>query len=465
MNKSNSRLLLLILGAGIVILLLVLGSRSGHPTQNPRMSSVETSAPSDAGESRGSKRTLPFRSAVSSSATAATAEEIVASKMKQFARSRRDITRAMAKQKNITVPAAVERFFDAVESGDWNEIETAFNAINGGDGSAGQESKRLPEVTALWGPIIDAYGAAEQVHDWPAQKLLDYGNAILGSLRPGSVYVGGTDAGRWVPTLLNDTSDGERHIVITQNGLADSTYTDYLRFLYADRFQALSNEDSQRAFNEFIDDAQKRLDHDEKFPDEPKQVRLDEQIKRDGGKTSVGGMVAVMDINERLLRILMDKNPDLPFALQESYSLKGTYDSAAPLGPIMELRASDPATFTAERAGESVAYWRDVAAQFSASPDDKSAETVVRNYAKLAVGQANLLAERGFTDAAEQTYRIALGMIPSNGEAVIGLADLLNRTGRANEGRTLMDNYARDYPKDVATLKRFRASGSITVSP
>lgn len=372
--------------------------------------------------------------------------------------------RAMAKQKNITAPDAVERFFDAVESGHWNEIETAFNAINGGDGSAGQEPKRLPEVTALWGSIIDAYGAAEQVHDWPAQKLLDYGNAILSSLRPGSVYVGGTDAGRWVPTLLNETSEGERHIVITQNGLADGTYTDYLRFLYADRFQALSNEDSQRAFKEYMDDAQKRLDHDEQFPNEPKQVRPDEQIKNDGGKTSVGGIIAVMDINERLLRMLMDKNPALPFALQESYPLKGTYENAAPLGPIMELRTPNPATFTAERAGESVAYWRDVAAQFSALPDDKSGETAVRAYAKLAVGQANLLAERGFADAAEQTYRISLGMIPSNGEAVIGLAELLNRTGRANEGRTLMDNYARDYPKDVETLKRFRASGSITVS-
>jgi hypothetical protein len=47
----------------------------------------------------------------------------------------------------------------------------------------------------------------------PAQKLLDYGNAVLGALRPGMVYVGGTDPGRWIPTLLNETSESERHIV------------------------------------------------------------------------------------------------------------------------------------------------------------------------------------------------------------------------------------------------------------
>ena len=49
---------------------------------------------------------------------------------------------------------------------------------------------------------------AECAHDWPAQKLLDYGDATLGSLRPGMVYVGGTDPGRGIPTLLNETGDG-----------------------------------------------------------------------------------------------------------------------------------------------------------------------------------------------------------------------------------------------------------------
>ena len=60
---------------------------------------------------------------------------------------------------------------------------------------------RSPEVAQLWAPIIDAYGVAEQVHIWPAQKLLDMGNAVLSQLRPGMVYVGGTDDGRWVPAL------------------------------------------------------------------------------------------------------------------------------------------------------------------------------------------------------------------------------------------------------------------------
>ena len=90
-------------------------------------------------------------------------------------------------------------------------------------------------------PILESLGVAESAHDWPAQKLLDYGNTVLGSLRPGMVFVGGTDPGRFIPTLLNETGDGERHVIVTQNGLAAGSYLDYLSFLYGDRFVGQAN--------------------------------------------------------------------------------------------------------------------------------------------------------------------------------------------------------------------------------
>lgn len=393
----------------------------------------------------------------------ASAEEIVADKLRKFGQSRREIAQAMAKMKNIGVPLLVERFFDAVEGGDWNEIKAAFDAINGGESNAGQSSERLPEVTALWGPIIDAYGAAEQVNLWPAQKLLDYGNEVLGALRPGQVYVGGTDEGRWIPSLLNETAEGERRIVITQNGLADGTYSEYLRFLYGDRFNALTEEDSTTTFSAFIADARKRLEHDRQFPNEPKQVRENEQLSMEDGRVQVAGMVAVMDINQRLLQLLMEKNPDLSFALQESFPLRETYSQAVPLGPIMELGVQDQNTFTTERAAASVDYWKTVADQLS-SQDTPAERVEQKSYSKLAVGQANLLAERGFSDAAVQTYRAALGISPNNVEAVLGLASLLERTERKNDAQSLVEKFASEYPDRVEALKRHRAGGSITFS-
>src|SRR6185437_12103415 len=100
---------------------------------------------------------------------------------------------------------------------------------------------------AVWPAVLETWGVAEQAHEWPAQKLLDYGDAVIGSLRPGMIYVGGTDPGRFIPTLLNETGEGDRHIVLTQNALADNTYLDYVDFLYQDRLAPLTPEDSQRA--------------------------------------------------------------------------------------------------------------------------------------------------------------------------------------------------------------------------
>ena len=71
----------------------------------------------------------------------------------------------------------------------------------------------------------------EQTHKWPAQQLPHYEQAILASLKPDMVYIGGTDAGRFIPTLLNETGDGAQHVMLTQNAFADRTYLDYASFL------------------------------------------------------------------------------------------------------------------------------------------------------------------------------------------------------------------------------------------
>ena len=359
----------------------------------------------------------------------------------------------------MEVSAEVERFFDAVESGHWDDIEVAFKKINGGDSSAGHSGQRPPGIEYLWPAIIDAYGVAEQVHEWPAQKLLDYGNAVLNSLRPGMVYVGGTDNGRWIPELLNDTSDGERHIIVTQNGLADLTYLDYIRLQYDDRFATLTDEDFQRAFQEYLSDAQKRLKHDQQFSDEPKQIRTGEDVSVVEGKVQVGGKVAVMAINEKLLQSLVAKNPDLSFALQESFPLKGTYAEALPLGPVMELRAQDGQnTFTAERAAQSLDYWRNTAQQILSDPEANSSPAALKSYSHDTVAAANLLTEHHFSVEAEQAYRLATQLWPENPESVGGLADLLVRTGRENEARQLFEQFIREHPSQRKELDRIRAA-------
>src|SRR3954464_12945369 len=250
-------------------------------------------------------------------AAAHSAEEIVAGKVSQFGRSRLALVHAIGLREKKEVPAEVEGFFEASAAGQWEEIDVQWHALAVRSAQYDFSTNHWPELDPFWPAVLDAYGGAEKRHLWPGRKLLDYGNSILDSLRPGIVYVGGTDEGRWIPELLNETSGGEQHIIVTQNALADSRYLDFVNTLYQDRMTTVNSEESQKIFQTYVADAQKRFEHAQQFPDEPKQVQPGEDIHIVDGKAQVSGRIAVMAINEKLLETLMQKNPGLSFALQE----------------------------------------------------------------------------------------------------------------------------------------------------
>jgi hypothetical protein len=384
-----------------------------------------------------------------SSGTALTPEEIVASKVTRFAQDRLRITRAMAQRFKVSVAPDVERFFQAAAAGRWEELNADFEALK-----QRRESGNGEDLGVLWGPILETLLIAECGHNWPAQKLLDYGDATLGALRPGMVYVGGTDPGRGIPTLLNETSDAERHIVITQNALADGSYLQYVNFLYGDRMATITPEESQSAFQDYIADAQQRLAHDQQFPDEPKQIRPGEDIQMVDNRVQVSGQVAVMAINENLLRAIMAKNPDLSFALEESFPLKSTYPNAMPLGALMELGVPDVQnSFTRETAAQAVNYWRDTAQQVLSDAEAGADSPDRLAYAKMAAAQAALLADHQYSAEAEQAYRLAMQISPASPQAVYGLGQLLATTDRADEARQLVADFERAHPsKDPASV-------------
>ncbi len=454
----HSRWLLALCVASIFIVLAAAllprprrASREGGPTHEAARNSAAAASAFERG-----------RAVRGDGAGAQTPEEIVAGKVVQFAKNRRRILNAMAKRFSVAVAPDVEHFFDAVEAGDWDGLNAAFDALR-----QRRQSGNGEDLGTLWGPILESLLIAECGHLWPAQKLLDYGQATLGSLRPGMVYVGGTDPGRGIPTLLNETTEGEQHIVLTQNALADASYLKYFDFLYGDRIATLTPEDSQRAFQEYLADAQKRAAHDQQFPDEPKQLRPGEEVKVTDGRVQVSGQVAVMGINELLLRALMAKNPDLSFALEESFPLKSTYPNTVPLGPLMELRVPDVQTaFTRDTAAQAVNYWRDTAQQFVGDTQTPADAPPRLAYAKMAAAQAALLADHQFSAEAEQAYRVAMQISPDAPEAFYGLAQVLTTTGRADEAQRIVADFERTHsPRIPPAVWNFIYSKTAATKP
>jgi hypothetical protein len=375
--------------------------------------------------------------------SADSAEEVVGRKIGQFARARLELAETLAAGAKVGLQDDVRRFFAVVERGDWEEIDAAFAAL----AKRHEGDPRSPDLDTVWRAVLETYGAVEQAHLWPAQKLLDYGNGILASLRPGMAYIGGTDAGCFIPTFLNETSDGERHIVLTQNALADTTYLGYLRHLYGDQMQVPTEAESKKAIDDYFAEAWKRRQHDDKFPDEPKQVRPGEDIRMVDGKINVSGQPAVWDINEQFLRTLLAKNPDLRFGYEESFPLKSVYAEAVPLGPITELRAPDSKeSFTVERAAETLDHWRGTTRELLADAEASGSPEVLKTYSHTLVAQANLLAGRDHPAEAEQAYRLAGELWSTNPEAIASLAQLLDRTGRTAEAERVFDDFVARHP-------------------
>ncbi len=359
-----------------------------------------------------------------------TATEVVAGKLNEFAKARRAVVHAMAQKLGVAVPADVDRYFDAVEGRRWEEADELFLSLKK---RRDESQPRSRELDSLFPAVHETVGVSEVVREWPAEQLLEYGNRILGSLRPGMVYLGGTDAGRYIPTLLAETSE-ERPIVLTQNALADNSYLEYARFLHGDRLNALTPEDSNRAFQDYVEDARRRYEHGQQFPNEPPQIKPGEQVEVFGGKTQVGGQVAVMAINERLTQALMQRNPGASFAMEESYPFAASYAQATTLGPVLELGVSDASQLlTADRAAQSVEYWKTTANTMGGPDENSSSAEQRRAYAKMAAAQAGLLNQAGFSESAMETYAIAARIHPGDPEVAFRYSDLLVQQNRAQD--------------------------------
>jgi thioredoxin-like negative regulator of GroEL len=98
-----------------------------------------------------------------------------------------------------------------------------------------------------------------------------------------------------------------------------------------------SNEDSQRCFQEYLNDAASRVAHDRQFPNEPRQQKPGEIVNFDNGKVQVTGQIAVMSINGLLAKVIFDQNPNNEFYVEESFPLDWMYPHLTPFGIIMKI--------------------------------------------------------------------------------------------------------------------------------
>jgi beta-lactamase regulating signal transducer with metallopeptidase domain len=392
-----------------------------------------------------------------------------------------------------TVAPEVWPFFDAGMRGDW---QTATNLWTAMRKRAHQYEGTISDDTLdkVWGPILELDLAWEQYTGWTEKYVLAYGNDIINSIPPGSIYFGGTDPGRGVITAMSKSHvDADPFFTLTQNALADGTYLDYLTAMYGGKIYTATHDDMQNAFDEYSTNAQRRLNEHKLQPGE--------QVTVKHGKVQVSGQVAVMGINALIAKAIFDHNPDRDFYIEESFPLDWMSPYLSPNGLIMKINRQPLPALSDATVQADHEYWSRYLQPMLGHwlKDDTSVADVTafvekiylkhdltgftgdrvwvqdtwaqKAYSKLRSSIGGVYAWRvanskspeekeQMIKAADFAFRQAYALCPQSPEAVFRYANLLVSLGRVNDARLLAETTLKFDPENAQVrglAKRLKA--------
>ena len=264
----------------------------------------------------------------------------------------------LARKLKLEVPQIVEDCFNSAKTGDWVQaIDMAKEARAFVNNSSNDPAQRELDATVS-AALIELLIAIELFTEGSPKHSLACGTEIVKSIPAGAIYFGGTDAGRGLPTALCTSHEkGDPFFTLTQNALAAGNYLAYLRTMYGGKISIPSEKDSSATFQEYLQDAQRRAEHDQEYPNEPKQLKPGEDVKIRDGRVNVSGQVAVSLINGRLAKNIFEKNPDREFFIEQSFPFDWMQPHLSPHGLILKVNRQPLASLPAEVVTKDRQFW------------------------------------------------------------------------------------------------------------
>jgi beta-lactamase regulating signal transducer with metallopeptidase domain len=278
-------------------------------------------------------------------------------RLRAFAQAKEKQSRDLAAKAGEQITPEFQRFFDAATKGDWRTVTNlwAYYLQHHPQYERGTNAADEHLRTAYWGPVLELCLAYDHVVNCEPKYTAIFADGIINSIPAGSIYFGGTDPGRCVPTAFcKSHADADPFFTLTQNALADGTYLNYLRAMYGGKIYTPTEEDSQHCFQEYLADATRRL--------EEHKLKPGEDVRMVDGKVNVSGQVVVMSIDGLLTKVIFDHNPDREFYVEDSFPLDWMYPYLEPHGLILKLNRQPLAQLPAETLARDREYWRQVVA-------------------------------------------------------------------------------------------------------
>jgi tetratricopeptide (TPR) repeat protein len=284
-----------------------------------------------------------------------------------------------------------------------------------------------------------------------------------------AVFFGGSDPGRFIPTYMIYSAKVRPDIyLITQNALANRTYTNEIRDLYGEQLWTPGEQDRILAFNQFEQAVRSG------------KIKAGPEIRSENGRLVIQGAEQVMKINGSLTRMIFNHNQfitecktneatrppgsavvfndalidpqtgrprERAFYLEESTPIPWMYPYLTPHGLIMKIN-NRPTPLTEEHIKNDTEFWGWYSKRLLANEKFLRDTAARRAFSKLRTALATLFAAKNRPGEAEAAYRQALLLYDLNLDANFRLAFLLADQHRFSEAADLLGILARKDPNN-----------------
>jgi hypothetical protein len=260
---------------------------------------------------------------------------------------------AQAKAATNKMPSEFQAFFAVAAKGDWLAVSNAFIELRKQAGEyehSGKFDERLRGTA--WHTVVDTYGALEAFGEGDEKYSMVFGTNIIASIPAGSIYFGGTDPGLCIIAALQKSQvQAEPFFTLTQGGLPDARYLEYLRGMYGAKIYTPTDEDSKKCSQDYMQDAALRRSKNQLKPGEDVTVGAD-------GNVQVSGQVARIQVKGLLAKIIFDKNPGREFYFEESVPFDWMYPYLEPHGLIFKINRQPLPGLSDKIVEQDHDYWR-----------------------------------------------------------------------------------------------------------
>lgn len=259
----------------------------------------------------------------------------------------------------------------------------------------------------------------------------EFGHDMLKDLPKGSVVLGGTDPGRFVPTymILGESSqpaslkrdpDFDRRdlYIITQNGVGEKLYRHYLADQYSANRPAVKN-----GFEKWLGRADAYPKEPLVFPTEEEiQAAIEKEVKEESAHGTPNPALG----HDVVSRLIWEKNKDRhEFFVEESYPLEWSYDYALPHGLVYQINKDPLTEIPADVVKKDMEFWNSYTDSLLKNPEFEKDYDAQRSFSKLRTTTGNLYKYRKMPKEAEIAYRQSLILWPGNPESLNTLSQML----------------------------------------